>query len=66
MSQAYEYVKAVSIGQSPPAPFRMAWGVHEGMRGATWTILDNEGVVSSNTIKPSRGPFVPQKPTELE
>lgn len=65
MSTAYEFVKAVSHGKEPPAPFRMAWGVHEGMRGATWTTVASDGTVLTNTIKPSRGPFVPQKPTEV-
>ncbi len=65
MSTAYESVKALSIGEEPPAPFQMAWGLHEGLRGATWTIVASDGTVSTNTIKPSRGPFVPQKPTEI-
>lgn len=65
MSNAYEHVKALSIGAEPPAPFRIAWGIHEGMRGATWTILASDGTVLTNTIKPTRGPFVPQMPTEI-
>lgn len=65
MSTAYEYVQALSRGEEPPAPFRIAWGLHEGMRGATWTIVASDGVVYTNTIKPTRGPFVPQKPTEI-
>lgn len=62
---AYESLKAVSQGQAAPESFRMAWGVHEGMRGANWIMLDCDGRVLTNTIKPTRGPFVPQKPTEV-
>lgn len=64
-NKAFEFVKAVSQGEDAPAPFNMAWGLQEGMRGATWTTVRSDGVVLSNTIKPSRGPFVPSKPTEL-
>ena len=65
MSTAYEFVKALSMGAEPPAPFSIAWGVHEGMRGATWTILASNGTVLTNTIKPMRGPAAPQRPTEV-
>ena len=65
MSRAYEFVSAVSRGEEPPGRFQMAWGLHEGMRGATWTTLASDGTVFTNTIKPTRGPFVPQKPTEV-
>lgn len=65
MSRAYEFVRSVSMGEAPPAAFRMSWGLHEGMRGTTWTIVGSDGVVSTNTIKPSRGPVTPSKPTEV-
>lgn len=64
-AKAYEFVQALSQGKEPPAPFSMAWGLHEGMRGATWTIITSDGTVKTNTIKPMRGPGPIQKPTEV-
>lgn len=62
---AYEHLQAVAQGEEPPNPFRVAWGVHEGMRGTKWFMISSDGTVLVNHIKPARGPAAPQRPIEV-
>ena len=45
---AYEHLQAVSQGREPVNPFRVAWGVHEGMRGTKWFMIGSDGAVLVN------------------
>jgi hypothetical protein len=52
MSAVGDFVVALAEGRPVPGPITFLWGVHEGLRGATWTELRSDGMLKERKFPP--------------
>ncbi len=46
-------IAALAAGEAAPAPVFFVWGLHEGMRGASWLVLNADGLLLERRMGPN-------------
>jgi hypothetical protein len=60
-----DIVAALAAGEAAPAPVFFSWGVHEGMRGASWLVLNASGLLLERRMGPNARLGEPLPETKL-
>src|SRR5215470_4248236 len=58
-------VAAIAEGKPAQRPTTFTWAVHEGMRGATWLVLNADGTLLERHFKPGQPLGQPLPETKL-
>jgi hypothetical protein len=58
-------VASLAAGEAAPKPVFFVWGVHEGMRGASWLVLNAAGLLLERRMGPNAKLGEPLPETQL-